>query len=98
MVKQSVYGARGFYFCMYIGFYYSVYLYPNALTINLRKGEYFWFILYFIVHIASIWFFMTSSNNPGYIEADKLEGDIEEYSALNKEDTNNSSEHNISSE
>ena len=92
-VKQSVYGARGFYLVMYVGFYYTVYLYPNSLTLNLRKGEYLTFTLYFILHATSMYFFFTSANNPGYILSDELVGDIEEYSALNKEENNKSSEH-----
>lgn len=31
-VRMSVYGARGFYFSMYAGFYITSYMYPSTLS------------------------------------------------------------------
>jgi len=74
---------------MYVGFYYTAYLYPNALTINVRNGEYFWLCVYFLVHISSMFYFVTAGNNPGFIQPDVVSGDLEE--GLNLKTSDNGS-------
>lgn len=78
-VKQSVYGARAFYICMYLGFYYTAYLYPNSLSLDLKNHDYFWFVLYFIVQGVSVYYFLTTHKNPGYLKPDTTFG---QYDAL----------------
>ena len=63
--------ARGFYFVCYIGFYVTVIMYPNNLTNYIQEGDYVWFISYFIIHGISIYLFITTANNPGWVLAAK---------------------------
>ena len=67
---------------MYIGFYVSVGMYPNTLTYYVNHGQYFWLILYFIVHFLSIYFFIFAGSHPGWVESDMGE-DILENQNLN---------------
>lgn len=63
-------------------------MYPNALTNNLRNGEYFWFCLYFVLHSISMWYFVTSNRNPGFITAENV-GDVgQPYTHVSKDDSN----------
>jgi hypothetical protein len=71
MVRHSLYGARAFYFGMYLGFYISVIMYPNELKDYLKDGNYFWFVFFESLHAVSIYFFLTTADNPGYLESDE---------------------------
>ena len=79
-VRHSAYGARGFYFITYALFYLSVYMYPNPL----KEGSNFWKITYFLMHIVTIWLFLTTADNPGYAEPDGEK----QPNLLKKEDDN----------
>ena len=70
--KQATMGARAFYFILYFFFYWTVYLYPNKLVRYLTEGDYFWFVAYFSIHGATIWYFMTTHRNPGIVEPDHV--------------------------
>jgi len=71
---------------MYAGFYWSVCLYPNALWLDYEQGEWFWLALYITLHSASIWYFLTSGSNPGFVEQDGASTEDEEM-ILNIQDT-----------
>lgn len=73
-VTMSVYGARGFYFCMYAGFYTSSILYPNTLSEYVSHSHFFWLALYFAVHGSAMYYFVTAANNPGYLQAQTKTG------------------------
>ena len=81
-VKYSAYGARAFYFITYGLFYCSVFLYPSPLS----KGSWTWRIIYTLMHLTTIWLFLTTADNPGYA----LPEDEKEPNLLCKKDDDSS--------
>lgn len=65
-VKYSVYGARVFYFVTYSLFYVSVIKYPNPL----RDGSFIWQLTYTLMHLTAIYLFLTTADNPGFVDPD----------------------------
>ena len=74
-VKNSKQAANGFYFFLYGCFYLSVILYPNKIRDSIfTNGLYFGYFA--VIHLLAIYFFLTSGNNPGYLD---LTAKIEHY-------------------
>ena len=82
-VRQSSFGARMFYFGMYLGFYICVVKYPSGISKNLESGQYFSVFFYLALHIFTIYLFLTAGKNPGFAEPDKFHNDSEESKDLN---------------
>jgi hypothetical protein len=73
-VRNSVLGARLFYFFMFALFYVCVALYPNKMgaaftNFNEHILSSFCYLAYvMIVHLTAIWFFLTAGISPGFVD------------------------------
>lgn len=67
-VRQSTLGARGFYFVMYFCFFVAVFKYPNQFSQGFSEGAYFYMSSYIIMHIISVYYFVTAGDNPGWVD------------------------------
>jgi hypothetical protein len=63
-------------------------MYPNPL----RDGSNLWKVIYTLMHLTTIYYFLTTADNPGYAEPDSEEPHLLKKDDDNSVDTNNSDE------
>ena len=61
--------ARGFYLVMFALFYVAVFKYPNHLRDANLSGEFPYVILYIMFQVVSIYLFLKTGENPGFVDA-----------------------------
>ena len=82
-IGASAMGARAFYFIIYGLFYVALIMYKNPMRdiLSFQKeesislGDIVWVIYYIGIHYAAIHYFLTTGQNPGFV--DETETEIE---------------------
>eukprot|EP00347_Sterkiella_histriomuscorum_P007772 403347617 len=72
-VVQAVFSARCFYFGCYTLFYGSCFIYPNDLYDYFKSWDIFNILFFIGLHLVSIYFFLFSYINPGYLDETETE-------------------------
>ena len=67
-VKNSVYGARVFYFAMYACYYYSAFKYASKYSKSITEGDYIYLTYSLGTHLLAIYFFLTTGSDPGWAD------------------------------
>jgi hypothetical protein len=68
-----LFSARAFYFVMFALFYIAASYYPNKLKTAIMEDQggppsYFYVLIFFSVHVASVVLFLNAGSNPGFVD------------------------------
>ena len=76
-VKNSLYGARVFYFVIKLVLFYLAFTYPNRLYEKLKEPGYGYLGVLAITLLLSVYFFLTSGHNPGFLKVTQSSSETE---------------------